>query len=244
MARDKPARRDKAARAAAKGRRREQFKQLRAAFDLTRRNDPRAVPYLIAALLGPIVVGVVLGLVTGVLIFGILLGILVGLTAAMLVFTRRATKAAFAQVEGQTGAALAVLQSMRGDWRVSPAVAVTGNQDMVHRVLGRPGVVLVAEGPSRRVGALLGQEKKRVGRLVGDTPVYDIVVGDDEGQVSLRKLQQHFVKLPRNITAKQVNDLDKRLQALGGMNVPLPKGPLPKGARMPKGMPRGGRPGR
>lgn len=233
-------------RAARRAARRERFGQLRAAFQLTRRNDPRLVPYLLAALLGPVLLGVVVGLLVGQLWYLAVMGLLVGLTAAMLIFSRRATSAAFAQVEGQPGAAAAVLQSLRGDWRVTPAVAVTGSQDMVHRVVGRPGVVLVAEGPSRRVGALLGQEKRRVGRVVGDTPVYDIVVGDEAGQIALRKVQQYFMKLPRNLTPKQVNALDKRLQALGGMNVPLPKGPLPKGARLPRGakQPPGGAPRR
>jgi len=124
---------------------------------------------------------------------------------------------------------------MRGDWRVTPVAAATAAQDMVHRVLGRPGVILVGEGSPRRLRPLLGQEKKRVGRIIGDTPVYDVIVGDEEGQVPLKRLQNHFLKLPRNITGKQVNALDIRLQALGGMNVPMPKGPLPKGARMPRG---------
>ena len=68
-------------------------------------------------------------------------------------------------------------------------MAVTRNQDIVHRAVGRPGVVLVAEGggPSR-LGNLLAQEKKKVARFVPDVPIYEILVGDDEGQVPLRKL--------------------------------------------------------
>ncbi|MEP6697785.1 MAG: DUF4191 domain-containing protein, partial [Pseudonocardiales bacterium] len=181
------------------------LKQLWTAFQMTRKSDPRLVPYVLGALLGPVVVLVTLGILIHHVLYLVFVGILIGLTAAMAVFGRRASAAMFAQVEGQTGAALAILQSMRGDWRVTPVVALTTNQDMVHRVLGRPGVVLVGEGSPRRLGPLLGQEKKKVGRLVGDTPVYDVVVGDEEGQVGLRKLQNHFVKLPRNITPKQVN---------------------------------------
>jgi hypothetical protein len=211
------------------------LKQLWTAFKLTRENDPRLVPYLLLALIVPIIVFVAIGILIGHWLYLTFVGILVAFTLTMAVFGRRASKAMFAQVEGQPGAALAVLQSMRGDWRVTPVVALTTNQDMVHRVLGRPGVILVGEGSPRRVGPLLGQEKKRVGRLVGDTPVYDVIVGDEEGQIGLRKLQNHFVKLPRNITPKQVNALDTRLTALGGMKVPMPKGPLPKGARVARG---------
>lgn len=217
------------------GKLRERTGQIAAAYQMTKKVDARLPWILLGAFFVPLVIGVVVGLVIGKLAYFGVTGLFVGLLLAMALFTRRATRSAYAQVEGKPGAGLAVLQSMRGDWRVTPAVSVTGSQDMVHRVIGRPGVVLVAEGSSRRVGALLGQEKKRVGRLIGDVPVYDVVVGSEAGQVTIQKLQQHFTKLPRNISGKEVNALDRRLQALGGTNVPMPKGPLPKGARPPKG---------
>jgi len=40
------------------------------------------------------------------------------------------------------------------------------------------------------------------------------------------------MKLPRNITAGQVNTLEKRLAALGGVRMPIPQGPMPKGANL------------
>lgn len=231
---DKPARAAKGTKPP-KGERGQRVKQIRTAFDMTRRQDRRLIPYMLIAFLTPVLIMVTVGLFTGQLVYLSVLSVVLGFTLMVIVFGRRASSAMFAQVEGQPGAALAILQSMRGDWRVTPVVAVTTGQDMVHRVLGRPGVVLVGEGSPRRLGPLLGQEKKRVGRMIGDTPVYDVIVGDEDGQVPLRKLQNHFVKLPRNITPKQVNALDTRLSALGGMKVPMPKGPLPKGARLPRG---------
>jgi hypothetical protein len=125
-----------------------------------------------------------------------------------------------------------VLEGMRGDWRVTSGVAGTAQMDAVHRVLGRPGVILVAEGVPGRVRNLLAQEKKKVARIVGDTPIYDIVVGDDEGQVPLRKLSNHVMKLPRNLTAAEVNALGRRLSAMGGGRMPVPGGPLPGGKQM------------
>ena len=124
-----------------------------------------------------------------------------GLLAALIVFGRRAQGSAYRQVEGQPGAAAWVLEGMRGDWRVTSGVAGTAQLDAVHRVLGRPGIVLVGEGAPNRVRGLLAQEKKQVARVVGDTPIYDVVVGDGEGQVPLRKLSAHVMKLPRNLTA-------------------------------------------
>ena len=88
-----------------------------------------------------------------------------------------------------------------------PGVAGTTQLDAVHRVIGRPGVILVAEG--RRTGhGLLAQEKKKVARLVGDTPIYDIIVGNDEGQVPLRSCSSHLIKLPRNIDTKRMDNIE------------------------------------
>jgi hypothetical protein len=114
-------------------------------------------------------------------------------------------------------------------------VAFTPQQDFVHRVVGRPGVILVVEGSPTRLKNLIVQEKKKVGRVAPEVPVYDVTVGAGQGQVPIRKLQTHFIKLPRNITPKQINAVESRLQALSATRPPLPKGPLPKGARMPKG---------
>jgi hypothetical protein len=92
--------------------------------------------------------------------------------------------------------------------------------------------VLIAEGAPHRVKALLAQEKKRVARVVGDTPIYDVIVGNDEGQIPLRRLQQHIMKLPRNISPSQIDSLETRLAALASRGAALPKGPLPAGAKM------------
>lgn len=208
---------------------------MRAAFTMTRRNDPRLVPLLIGVALLTLAVFVLLGWLFGALILSTILGVLAALGVAAIVFGRRASKAAFSQVEGQPGAAAAVIDAMRGDWRVTPAVAFNRNQDLVHRIVGRPGVVLVVEGTASRAGGLLAHERKRVGRVVGDTPIYEVLIGDGEGQVPLRKLQSHLLKLPRNLKPAQVNAIDGRLKALGGANVPIPKGPLPRGGKVPRG---------
>jgi hypothetical protein len=158
--------------------------------------------------------------------------VLTGGLAALIVFGRRAQGSAYRQVEGQPGAAAWVLEGMRGNWQVTSGVAGTPQMDAVHRVLGRPGIILVAEGAPSRVGRLLAQEKKKIARVVGDTPIYDIVVGDDEGQVPLRKLSSHVMKLPRNLTPAEVNTLNRRMSALGGPKMPVPGGPLPGGRQM------------
>jgi len=123
---------------------------------------------------------------------------------------------------------------MRGDWRVTPAVGFTRDQDLVHRVIGKPGVVLVAEVAPNRARQLIAAEKKKAARIAGTTPVYDLIVGDGQGQVALRKLERHFLKLPRNIKGKQVNELDRMLKAIPAP-LPIPKGPMPTTGRVPRG---------
>ena len=214
--------------------RRQQFKQLIQAYKLTYARDRQLPLWMALAFVGAAAVIFLVTLLAGIALFvGIPLAVIFGVLALMLVFGRRAQKAAFGQVEGQPGAAGWVLGNMRGDWRVTQGVQVTSQLDAVHRVLGRPGVVLVGEGSPQRVRPLLAQEKKRVARIVGDTPIYDVILGDGEGEVPIRRLNNHLVKLPRNLSQAQVNALEKRMAALGGTKAaPLPKGPMPTRAKM------------
>jgi hypothetical protein len=211
---------------------------LRSAYTMTRKVDPMVGWVTFAAAL--LVFGVVLalGFLVGHPVYLGIMGVLAGFLVATIVFGKRAEKAAFSQVDGQPGAAAAALNMLRRGWSVTPAVAVTRNQDIVHRALGRPGVVLIGEGVPSRVQALLVTEKKKVARYVPDVPVYDVQAGNGDGQVPLRKLNNHLMKLPRNLTTTQVSEVNRRLKALGTMNLPIPKGPMPKGMRMPRG-PRG-----
>ncbi|KQS66330.1 DUF4191 domain-containing protein [Modestobacter sp. Leaf380] len=206
--------------------------QIKQAYKLTYKNDPK-LPWIM--LIAFVVVAAVVELIA--VLFGapllfIPIAVLLGLLAALVVFGRRAQGSAYRQVEGQPGAAAWVLEGMRGDWRVSSGVAGTPQLDAVHRVLGRPGIILVAEGVPQRVRPLIAQEKRRIAKVVGDTPIYDIVVGDAEGQVPLKKLSSHVMKLPRNLDGAEVNSLGKRMNALGGARMPIPGGPMPGGKQM------------
>ncbi|HVA60208.1 MAG TPA: DUF4191 domain-containing protein [Mycobacteriales bacterium] len=209
--------------------------QIRAVYKLAYARDRRLPLLLLGPGLGVLAVFVGVGVLIGHLVYLAILGVLTAVVLGTTIFGRRANAAVYAQVEGQPGAAAAILQSMRGDWRVTPAVAVTRNYEFVHRAIGRPGVLLVGEGAPARVRELLGQEKKRISRVAPETPIYDVSVGDADGQITLRKLQAHVAKLPRNLRPKQVDALEARLRALGAAGPPMPKGPLPRPGRMPRG---------
>jgi hypothetical protein len=212
--------------------------QIRQAYSMTRKSDPRVGWVTLGVFLGVLVVMVAIGVLLKHPVYVGIMGVMFAFLAATIVFGRRAEKAAFSQVEGQPGAAAAALNMLRKGWTVTPGVAVTRNQDLVHRAVGRPGVVLIAEGggPSR-LGNLLAQEKKKVARFVPDVPIYDIQAGNDEGQVPLRKLNKHLMKLPRNLKNDQVSEVNRRLKALGSMTLPIPKGPMPRNIQ--RGGPRG-----
>ncbi|GAB3351111.1 DUF4191 domain-containing protein [Modestobacter lapidis] len=209
-----------------------QARMIRQAYSLTYRNDRKLPWVMLIAFVSVFAVVEVLGIVFDAPFMVLPIAILLGLLAALVIFGRRAQGSAYRQVEGQPGAAAWVLEGMRGDWRVSTAVAGTRELDALHRVLGRPGVILVGEGSPQRVRGLIAAEKRRIAKVVGDTPIYDVSVGDGEGQVPLKKLNTHVVKLPRNLSAGEVNALAKRMSALGGARPPVPGGPMPGGRQM------------
>lgn len=240
MAKSQSAAELKAAKAQAKATRKAQSKQRRTqlwqAFQMQRKEDKRLLPYMIGAFALVLALSVALGLYIGgfTMYLMIVLGVALGLMVAFIVFGRRAQKNVYRKAEGQTGAAAWALENMRGKWRVTPGVAVNGHFDAVHRVIGRPGVIFVGEGSPARVKSLLAQEKKRTARLIGEMPIYDVMVGTEEGEVPLNKLERHLTKLPVNITVKQMDTLENKLVALGTKAGPaaIPKGPLPPQAKM------------
>jgi len=210
------------------------LKQIRMVAKVLHQADPKALPIVFASALGTLVVVILIGVLIDQLWFMVPLGVLAAAAVGMIVFGQKAQRAQYRVIAGQPGAAAAVLKNMRGNWTITEAVAGNRNLDMVHRAVGRPGVILVSEGPRSRVGPLLGAEKKRISRAAQQVPIYDVQVGEEEGQIPVDKLQRHLMKLPRNLTKGQVAELNDRLQALP-RSMQMPKGPIPKGVRMPKG---------
>ncbi|MEU1231762.1 DUF4191 domain-containing protein [Streptomyces sp. NPDC005828] len=213
------------------------LKQIALTYQMTRKADPKVGLVVAGVGIGVLGVLLVIGFLIGHPVYLGILGFVLALLAAAIVFGRRAERAAFGQMEGQPGAAAAVLQNVGRGWTTTPAVAMNRSQDVVHRAVGRAGIVLVAEGNPNRVKTLLAAEKKRMSRVVVDVPVHDIIVGDGEGQVPLKKIRTTMLKMPRVLTGPQVTAANDRLRAMGDLmsNMPLPKGPMPKGMRMPRG---------
>jgi hypothetical protein len=210
----------------------QRLKQIGMVFSFTAKRDKWFAPLAAAAALIPLALSVV-----AVIYWGwvwLPLGILAAVLGVLIVLNLRSNSAMMSAAEGQPGAAASILESMRGDWRVTPALSSTTQMDMVHLVIGRPGVILLAEGNPQRIRGLLGQEKRRLAKVIGTAPLYDYVVGQGEDELSIRKLRMTLMRLPRNLSGKDVNALDKRLKALSA-RPQMPKGSVPKNMRPPKG---------
>src|SRR5512139_1856300 len=227
------ARKDKSAKPAKNGR----MKQIVASYQMTKRSDPKLGLILLGwfAVTTAVAFGI-LYLVPGHWSIDLVMAALFGVLAALIVFGRRAQRAGFAQIEGQPGAAAAALGMLRRGWTLEPAIAFNRNQDVVHRVVGPPGIVLVGEGNPNRLKPLLSAERRKHERVASEAPIHEVVVGDQAGAVPLPKLVKHVTKLGRKVKPAEITDILARLRALDATrsNVPLPKGPMPtnlKGAR-------------
>ena len=214
------------------------LKQIGQTYSITRKSD-RALPWVILGTL----IGTALPLVlVAQLLFDSTfsklittsLAISTSLLATVYVFGKRAEKAAYARIEGQPGAAAAVLNTLRKGWFVTPAVAVTRNQDLVHRVIGPVGIVLVGEGSPSRVAQLLESEKIKAKRIAGDIPVASLIVGNGEGLITFKKLNKTIMKMGKKISPAESRELRNRFGASGASALPIPKGAMPKGMRIPR----------
>ena len=163
-----------------------QLAVLKDAFRITRENKPLAIFWMAVIFLVVLIGG----------IYFAILATPVALIAAFFFFTRQANSAAFASIQGQIGAGASVMMSIRKGFTTTPAVNVSRNQDMVHRSVSRAGIILIGEG-SNAVRSMLQDEHRKMERFVPGVHVTEVIVGDGQGQVSLRKLQKHVKKLPK-----------------------------------------------
>ena len=213
--------------------REKRFKTIRDAYSMAKKHYSLVLPRCLAVFLPVWFVGIGIGAIYGRPGYAAFVTFPLAFLAAFFFFTRLASNAAYASIENQAGAGASVLMSIRKGWTVTPAVAVNKNQDMVHRAVGKPGIVLVGEG-GFALRALLNDEKKKLERFAPGVPVHEIVIGNSEGQISVRKLQRAMRKFPKKLSTVQLRELRARMKAVGGLNIPIPKGPMPKNLRMPK----------
>ncbi len=208
--------------------------QLLETYRMTKQVDPRIGLWMLGAFLlfgalGFALFWVLPGEGVFAVIVSVIGALLFGTLAMMIVFSRRAQRAAFNRLEGQLGAGARALTMLRRGWKTDEMIGFTKQQDMVHRVVGPPGIVLVGEGNPHRLRALLTSERKKHERVAYEVPIHEVVVGNDAGQVPLPKLVRHVQKLGRQVKPAEMTDVLNRLKALDAQRpkVPLPRGPVP-----------------
>lgn len=237
-----PAKSAKSAKAA-KPPKQNRFKQLGQAYRITKQADPKIGWILLATFVFSAAVGYALFwlLPPDWLVFDIISGLIIGLLGALIVFGRRATKSQLTQMEGQPGAAVAVLGMLKRGWKTDQVIAFNRQQDVVHRVVGPPGIVLIGEGNPNRLKGLMASERTKHQRVAREAPIHEVVVGYGEGEVPLGKLTRHVTKMKREVQPAQITDLLARLRALDASrpNIPLPKGPVPTSMKGQRGNLRG-----
>lgn len=209
------------------------YTQVWQVYKMTAETDPAVTWWMLGTVLGILAVGAVVGALVGNLVYFLLMAVPIALVVAMFLLTRRAETAAYRRIEGQPGASLSALSTIRKGWtfQQEPVQFDPRTHDAVFRGLGRPGIVLVSEGPAHRVSRLLDAERKKVARVASGVPITTIQVGDEEGQVALRQLPRKVQRLKAQLTKAELAVIDKRLVALGTMKLPIPKGVDPMKAR-------------
>lgn len=215
--------------------------------------DPKVGWWMLLAAVGVIVVFVGVGYLLGHWVYALIVGIPSALLAATFVLNRRGNSAMYNALDGKPGAVGAALQGMgkRGWYAETQPVAVdalrgTKPSDMsgaamVYRALGRPGIVLLAEGPRARSNNLLRAEARKVGKVAPGVPVQTFYVSEDgqEGDLSLRKVSGKLTKMKPVLTKAETAVVNKRLKSLGGLRPPIPAGMDPQRSRVDRKAMRG-----
>jgi hypothetical protein len=226
------------------------FSQVRQVFTAARSVDPLIGWWMALAALGTLTAMVIIGLLVENWVYFLVLGLPLAALAASMVLSIRAKRAAYKSIEGKPGAAGAALSSLRKGWYfeqqpVAAEAARAGDMAsaaMVFRATGRPGVVLVAEGPAARATKLAEAERKKISRIAGASvpvTVFRIGEGDGKDEVSIRKVAGKLQKMKPVLTKEEVAAVNKRLKAMGGMRPPLPAGVDPNRVRMDRKAMRG-----
>jgi hypothetical protein len=203
------------------------------AYRLVKKDSPLAIVWCLVIFVLVLTFGIIIGNNLGHPIYAGFITLPIAFLAAFFLFTRYANSAAFASIQGQLGAGASVLMSIKRGFVTTPAVNVNRDQDMVHRVSGKAGIILVGEG-GFGVKSLMQDEKRKMERFLSGVPVTEVMVGENSGQVSIRKLHKHLKKLPKKLNTAQLREVRARLRSVGGLNLPMPKGPMPTNIRMPR----------
>lgn len=230
--------RQKAERAAEKARKKNstdprdwgRFRQIIEAYRQTAKVDPKLNLFSIGALVGLTALFTLIGVFLQPWWIWTLLGLMGGLVAVLYILTWRAKRASYTRYEGQVGSAEVAFGDLNAKkFTRELGIAATRQMDVVHRVIGEQGIILVGEGNAGRVRQLLTNEAKKHEQVAYGVKVTSVIVGREKGQVPLDQLAKHIQKLPKVVQPHQITDIKARLRALDAVRpkMPIPRGPMP-----------------
>ncbi len=173
-------------------------------------------------------------------VFYLILAASAGMLLATTLLTRMANKAMYKQLEGVKGNVYAILRSIKRGWIIEEEpVAFNRKQDLVYRLVGRPGIVLISEGPSSRAAELLNEQERKCHRVAPSVPIHKIQSGQGKDQVPISKLLKTINRLKKQISKDEVPIVGQRLQSLQNKAYRLPGGVDPNKAKINRRMLRG-----
>ncbi len=167
-----------------------------------------------------------------------ILGLVAGYLSALLTLTNRANKAIFTKYANEPGRiSLTVGTLTRRIYKgTNQPVAVNARtRDMVFRVVGPAGVVLLGEGTKNSTQQLLEDERRKVQRVASGVTVHTFYSSEDGNGVPIHVLHKKVNKLKRTLSKSEIRAVQNRLAAMdsrGGL--PIPKGIDPTKMRASK----------
>lgn len=213
------------------------FQNLKDSYTVSRRTFPWIGWALVGIFVAVMGLSVLLAIVTSQsFIYWIIMGLMTAFMLDLLLLSFTTRRASYTQIEGMPGAAKAILDQVGRGWYIEsePAAINPRTQDVVWRIIGRPGVVLVVEGPKGRTQKMVADETKKMQRFLSTVPLHVVNVGTQEGQTRLIDLQRTLRRLPTKpvkLTDAEISQVAKRLTSLSSKAMPIPKGIDPMRAR-------------
>lgn len=239
------------------------LQNIKDSYTISRRTYPWVGWAMLGAVAAVLALAVLLTFLTSMsLWYWLFLGVLVAPVAALVILSWTVRRASYTQIEGVPGAAKAVLDQIKRGWYIEeqPAAVNPKTQDVTWRAIGRPGVVLIVEGPAGRTQKMVTDERKKVTRVLPTVPLHVINVGTAPGQVQLIDLERTMRRLgtgpsrltrlrrtlvyvvrhrrrpertprPTRLTDAEITQVSNRLSSLSAKGLPVPKGVDPARVR-------------
>lgn len=211
------------------------WKAIAQAFSFIRKNDPFFLPAFIVMFVLISGTGITLGFLghsVGSHIYANITAALLLVLGTLILLIRRVDTAQFNAVQGTLGGSLHAVRTIRRGWKFEddPMEVDPKGRAVVFLGVGKGGIALVAEGGQLAVRPLQAA-RARLNRIVPGVPIHEFHAGLGPGELTLKKLVKSIKGLKKILSKRERAAIETRIHALGGANLPIPKGIDPMRAR-------------